>query len=198
MPAALPGSTCRCPGRVQQRVPGNGRRFTPQTNRINYAPLVAFMETCATMASNKNGIVVHVDLRVNGVDKKLLAVGPKIARRLMRKALKAVGNFWVPLVKAAAPDLLGDLKDSIGMKARTKKGGTIGIVEVGPDMRHPRSDGKSSVGPGIYALWVEFGLRLKQYAANPFMRRVYDSTAEKAQAIFAETLRDGLEETLKD
>lgn len=145
--------------------------------------------------ANRNVVTVKVNL--NGVDKKLLEVGPKLARKSMRKALRAVGTKWVEEVKSRVPVLEGDLKNSIVAKVSTGKDGTNGRVAVGPNLRFKRTDGKKSVGPGVYAMWVEFGLKKKKYPAHPFMRPCFDSTKEKVVELFADTLREGLEEIVK-
>jgi hypothetical protein len=36
------------------------------------------------------------------------------------------------------------------------------LTQVGPAADAPRTDGKDSVGPGIYGMWVEFGLKKKR------------------------------------
>ena len=147
-----------------------------------------------------------VTVKVTGLEnvvQKMREVGPKISRGLIRQALKDVGEMWVERAQAEAPEDDGDLIDSIKAKVTTRaenKDGAanipVGAVEVGPTMTR-RSDGKDSVGPGIYGMWVEFGLKHKKYPKNPFMRRTYDATAEKAVDLFAETLANGLDEALQ-
>jgi HK97 gp10 family phage protein len=153
--------------------------------------------------NNKNQIVCKVDLQMNGVAEKLEDLGPKIGRKLLRKALKAAGAIWVEEVKQRAPTLLGDLRDAIAMRVRTKKSrknprAITGSVEVGPDISKRRSDDKKSVGPGIYAMWVEYGLLRRKYPAEPFMRPTYDGTVAQVEAKFADVMRDGLEEAIKN
>jgi HK97 gp10 family phage protein len=85
------------------------------------------------------------------------------------------------------------------VKTRKDKNGDVGgSVEVGPAMNARRTDGKDSVGPGIYAMWVEFGLKRKLYPAQPFMRPTFDATAEKAVKLFSDTLKEALEEIAKE
>ena len=137
---------------------------------------------------------------MGGVAEKLKELGPKLARRGLRKALNTVGDYWVPEVQQRAPVLLGDLRNSIIKKVKTRKNkeGDVGwSVEVGPAMNAPRTDGKDSVGPGIYAMWVEFGLK-KIYPKQPFMRPTFDATSEKVVKLFSETLKEALEEIAKE
>lgn len=141
---------------------------------------------------------------LQGVCEKMLSIEPKIARKLLRKSLKNVGAFWVDAVKSHVPVLRGDLKDSIIAKVSTRKGKAetsglpTGIVTVGPGYGVKRSDNKKSVPPGVYGMWVEFGLHAKRYKKEPFMRPAFDSTGQQAVDVFADTLRNGLEDALKD
>ena len=147
-------------------------------------------------------IVCKCTVNMNGVDKKLLDVEPKIARKLLRKALTNVGEFWVPQVQSRVPVLEGDLKESIHAVVRTRKasektaGLPTGSVKVGPCYGTPRSDGKHSVPPGVYGMWIEFGKT--NYTRHPFLRPAFDSTVQTAIETFAETLRSGLADALKD
>ena len=147
------------------------------------------------------GIKITVKVNLDGADRKLMSLEPKIQRSLMRTALKAVGVYWVEVVKSRVPVLIGDLKNSIISRVRTRKssrGTVVGEVQVGPGTV-PRTDNhRNSVGPSIYASWVEFGLKTKEYPKQPFMRPAFDATAEKAIELFADTLREGLADALKD
>jgi hypothetical protein len=66
-------------------------------------------------------IECKVDL--SGLEGRLIELGPKLARKGMRKALSQVGKFWVGEVKSRVPVDLGDLKDSVIARVSTKKGG---------------------------------------------------------------------------
>jgi HK97 gp10 family phage protein len=139
-----------------------------------------------------------------GVSEGLLGLEQKIARNLLRKALKNVGTFWVDAVKSHVPVLDGDLRDSIAAKVTTRKGKAktgglpVGSVTVGPSFI-ARSDGKNSVGPGVYGMFVEFGLKnKKKYKKHAFLRPTFDSTKETVVDVFADTLRNGLADALKN
>lgn len=139
-----------------------------------------------------------------GVSSGLLGLEQKIARKLLRKSLKTVGVFWVDAVKSHVPVLRGDLRESIIAKVSTRKasakssGLPTGVVTVGPGYGVKRSDDKKSVPPGVYGMWVEFGLKTKKYPKEPFMRPAFDSTGQQAVDVFAETMRSGLEAAIKD
>ena len=151
------------------------------------------------MNNYKNAINIGVTVDRGSIAEKLQSLEPKIVRRSFRKALKAVGTFWVAEMKAKVPVLDGDLRNAIAMKintrTRTRKGvkSPSGKVEVGPRLDYPRSDGKKSVGPGVYGRFIEFGLKRKVFPAQPFARPVYDATADKAVQMFADILSADLE-----
>src|SRR6185503_869170 len=151
--------------------------------------------------ANRNGFAVKVDLKLNDVDQKLRDIGPKLARKGLRKALNAVKSYWVPEMKSRVPVDTGALRDSIIGAIKTKKdknGEVSGTLWVGPAADAPRTDGKKSAGPGVFAKWVEFGLKRKKYPAHPFARPTLDATGDKAVSIFSETLKEVLEEIAKE
>jgi|GEM_PF-3988194 len=153
--------------------------------------------------ANRNGFAVKVDIKGLGdcVD-KMRELGPKLARKGLRRALNKVGDFWVPEVQSRVPVHSGDLKNSIRKAVKTRKdktGEISGTVWVGPAADAPRTDGKDSVGPGVYGMWVEFGLKKKKkYPAQPYMRPTLDATGDKAVKLFGDTLKDVLEEIAKE
>jgi HK97 gp10 family phage protein len=131
---------------------------------------------------------IGVKVNLNGVDQKLKDVGPKLARRAMRKALRSVGTMWMQAIQAKVPVLTDELRDSIGVKIRTRKYGRAGSVSVGPTW----GDGPTDESPGLYGKFVEFGTKVADYPKQPFMRPVFDATQDKAVEMFAAVLRDEL------
>jgi HK97 gp10 family phage protein len=153
------------------------------------------------MSNNVGNVTVKIT-GLKEVMQTLGEIGPKLARRSLRKALNAVGDYWVPEVQSRTPDVDGALRDSIAKKVTTRavgkdSGDLTGTVEVGPELHAKRRDNKKSVGPGIYGMWVEFSLKTRKYLAHPFMRPTFDATADKAVEIFAKTLQDELEDAVK-
>jgi hypothetical protein len=148
-------------------------------------------------------ITVRVDL--HGLEEELLAIGPRIAKRLLRRALRSVGRAWVDIVKSFAPtgDVVkakqgpeytpGGLKACIDFKVVTNSSETAGTVTVGPT----NVKGGPKRSPGVYALFVEFGLKAKEFAMHPFMRPAFDGSAERIIQLFADGLREDLEEAVK-
>jgi HK97 gp10 family phage protein len=150
----------------------------------------------------KDIITCTVDL--GGISERLLDLEPKITRRLLRKSLKVVGKFWVDEAKSRTPVLLGDLRDSMTSVVKTRSGAKTadglptGSVQVGPGFID-RTDGReTSVSPGVYGMFVEFGLKAKKYPTQPFMRPTFDSTSDQAVELFADTMKSGLADALKD
>ncbi len=153
------------------------------------------------MATNRNGLSVKVDIKGLGdCVERMQDLGPKLARKGLRKALNAVGTYWVGEMKSRVPVDSGSLRDSIIKAVKTKKdrnGEIAGTVWVGPAMNAPRRDDRDSVGPGIFGLWVEMGLKRKKYRPIPFARPTLDATGDKAVKLFADTLKEVLEEIAK-
>jgi len=141
-------------------------------------------------------VTVKVDF--GGIAEKLDELGPKLARKALRKGVTAVGNMWVTEMKSRVHVDSGDLRDSIAKKVTTtKKGDALSArVVVGPtyDSKNGKP-GDSSQSPGTYALFEEFGT--KSMPASPFMRPTFDSTAEKAVQLLADTLRSDLDEVVR-
>jgi HK97 gp10 family phage protein len=148
-----------------------------------------------------DGIKTTVKVDLHGTEEELLAVGPRIAKRLLRRALQAVGEVWKAALRDAVPVDTGALRDSINYKVQTRKSDQAGTVTVGPSFdtngAETKSEGNSNQSPGVYGMFVEFGLKKKQYKNTPFMRPTFDSSAEAIIDYFAKNLRDDLEAAIK-
>jgi len=153
------------------------------------------------MASD-GGMKITCSVNLHGLEQDLKEVGPKIGRRLFRKALKSVGQLWVEDLKFRVPVDEGDLRESIAASVTVRNKGklTVGAVTCGPsyDKTSPRHGSGRTENPGIYGLFVEFGLKKKLYKFTPFMRPTFDTTAERMVQVFADGLREDLEAALKD
>jgi HK97 gp10 family phage protein len=99
-------------------------------------------------------------------------------------------------MKSRVPVDTGSLRDSIIKQVKTKKdknGEVSGSVTVVPEYTS-----LGSQDPGVYAMFVEFGVtRRPNYPAQPFARPTLDATGDKAVKLFADTLKDVLEEIAK-
>lgn len=142
-------------------------------------------------------ITVSVDL--HGLEEDLISLGPKIAKRLFRRALSVVGQAWKEALQAKVPRDSGDLANSIDFVVKTSPKNDFGSVTVGPtyDTKVMKNSSSTSESPGVYGMFVEFGLKLKKYAFTPFMRPTFDGSAERMVELFAENLREDLEDAIK-
>lgn len=143
---------------------------------------------------------VAATVNLNGLEKALQELGPKLARKALRKAVKQVGEMWESEMKARVPVDSGDLKDSIKYKITAKKGKqgepSTMKVSVGPAFgTTSRNEGDGSQQPGVYGMFEEFGT--KKSTPHPFMRPTFDATADKAVQIFVATLRADLDDVVK-
>lgn len=143
-------------------------------------------------------ITCKVDL--HGVEEDLLRLGPKIAKRLLRKALKAVGIVAVEAIKAHVPVDSGDLRDSIGYVIKTSGKQDSASMQIGPtyDKKAAKAAKNTSESPGVYGMFVEFGVKSRKYKKTPYMRPTFDVSADRWVQVFAENLREDLEEAVKD
>jgi HK97 gp10 family phage protein len=141
---------------------------------------------------------VKVTVDFGNIPEKLRDLGPKLARKALRRAVGKVGDMWVAEAKSRVPVESGDLRESIDKKISTsKKGNNLSAtVSVGPTYNtKSRKPGDSSQQPGTYGLFVELGT--KSMRPVPFLRPMFDATGDKAIEILADTLREDLNETVK-
>jgi HK97 gp10 family phage protein len=146
-------------------------------------------------------IVVGCEVKgIKELELRLRSIGPKLAKKTMRGALRAVGKFWVEDVKGRVPVDTGDLQSSIAGTVRIRRAGkgAIGTVTVGPrfDKKSTNRPGDMSQSPGVYGQFVEFGT--DKMAAQPFLRPAFDATADRVIELFAEKMREGLAEVAAD
>jgi HK97 gp10 family phage protein len=136
---------------------------------------------------------VKCRVNLNGVEEELIALGPRIAKRLLRRSLRAVGQSMIDAIKPGVPVDSGALKDSITMKVRTNPREDAGSVIVGPEYTS-----LGSQDPGVYAMFVEFGVKSRPgYPVRPFMRNAFDSNAQKWILEFANKLQADLANAVK-
>ena len=135
-----------------------------------------------------------------GIEEKLQELGPKLARKALRKAVGQVGDMWVREMKSRVPVDSGDLRESIDKLVSTKKGkggaASSAKVSVGPMFdTNDTNVGDSTQQPAVYGLFVEFGTKTTH--AEPWMRPTFDATAEKAVQLLADVLREDLDDVVK-
>jgi HK97 gp10 family phage protein len=145
-------------------------------------------------------VTCKVDL--NGLERKIQDLGPKLSRKILRKAVAAVGAMWIEEMQARVPTDTGDLRESISMKVTTKAGKqgapSHAKVQVGPAwdvfVKGTKSQ-ESSQQAAIYAMFSEFGT--KHEPARPWMRPTFDATKQKAVDIFVDILTENLDDAVK-
>ena len=141
---------------------------------------------------------VDVTVDFGDVAEKLKELGPKLARKALRRAVSKVGDLWVSEAKSRVHIDSGDLRDSIAKKVSTSKKANAlsATVTVGPMFdTKSRKPGDSSQSPAVYGLFEEFGT--KKMPPAPWLRPTFDATADKAVQLVADTLADDLVDVVK-
>jgi HK97 gp10 family phage protein len=140
---------------------------------------------------------VTVTINLNGLEEKLIQLGPKLAKSTLRKALRESSKLFVEGAKSRAAVDTGDLRESIVSKVTMKGNEEKGIATVGPSMIAGLKGSAYTQSPGFYGRFVEFGVPSRQIPPAPFLRPTFDADGDKVVAKFAEVLRAGLEEAAK-
>jgi HK97 gp10 family phage protein len=156
-------------------------------------------------------VQVHVNKAdLDDIRQQLDQLSPRLAKRMVRSAFKKAGEFLRDMMRSNAPVLAdktdnkdaipGELRDSIDFKISTGRSGARGrdanaldrvYMKIGPKWITKKN---KTMNPGLYALFVEFGLLAKHYVSKPFARPTFDSGAERALNIIADDLRESLPE----
>jgi len=132
---------------------------------------------------------------LKGVEDALSQAGPKLAKRALRKALVAGAELFEASAKKNAPVLAkatrrrrpGELRDAIDMSVKLSGKQESGVARVG--IR--RGKGKGPDSPAVWASLVEFGSI--HGAAQPFMRPAFEQAKNRAQEVFTDEIRKGVE-----
>ena len=132
---------------------------------------------------------------LKGVEDALSQAGPKLAKRSLRKALVAGADSFEAAAKKNAPVLAkaspnrqpGELRDAIDMTVKLSGKQESGIARVG--IR--RGKGNGSQSPSVWGSFVEFGSI--HGAAQPFMRPAFAQAKTRAQEVFTDEIRKGVE-----
>ena len=132
---------------------------------------------------------------LKGVEDALSQAGPKLAKRALRKALVAGADLFEAAAKKNAPVLAkatgrrqpGELRDAIDMTVKLSGTKESGVARVGIS----RSKGKGPDSPAAWASFVEFGSI--HGAAQPFMRPAFEQAKNRAQEVFTDEIKKGVE-----
>ena len=132
---------------------------------------------------------------LKGVEDALSQAGPKLAKRALRKALVAGAEQFEAAAKKNAPVLAkatarrqpGELRDAIDMSVKLSGTQESGVARVG--IRHGKEKGADS--PAVWGSFVEFGS--VHGAAQPFMRPAFEQAKNRAQEVFTDEIKKGVE-----
>lgn len=169
-------------------------------------------------------MAIRIDVQVTGtlnLKKELDDFSGSIQRRIIRPALEKVGAYFVGVIQEnihPAHDTDGVLKGSIGYSRPTVSvRAQQGRILIGPRMMGSAHHDLNSAttDPGIYALWVEYGLKnpreagkrsgkkdkkagqVPNFTPQPFMRPAFDQGAETAIEVFRDAVNEGIESRQK-
>lgn len=116
------------------------------------------------------------------VKKKLLALDKKLAKTLLKKAMRAALKPMKAAVKASVPVESGDLQKAVKIRANKKSRTSFGVsVGIGD---------RDFVGKQYYAAMVEFGTSKQPPQGN--LRKAFDATKDQSIQIAINTLKSGL------
>ena len=132
---------------------------------------------------------------LKGVEDALSQAGPKLAKRALRKALVAGAEQFEAAAKKNAPVLAketarrqpGELRDAIDMNVKLSGTQESGVARVG--IRRGKEKGTDS--PAVWGSFVEFGSI--HGAAQPFMRPAFEQAKARAQEVFTDEIKKGVE-----
>jgi HK97 gp10 family phage protein len=132
---------------------------------------------------------------LQGVEDALAQAGPKLAKRVIRKGLKAGGEIMLEAVKDLTPVAIegtpqrkpGELRDAMTTKMKLSPKEESGYLIVGAEYK--KEDGNQS--PGVYNSFVEFGS--VHGPAQPHMRPGFDQSNKHALDAFTATVREGVD-----
>jgi len=127
-------------------------------------------------------IDVKVKMNAEEIVMNLEKLEKKIQRKFVRKAMREGAKVLLNEARARVPVRTGNLKKSLGINTRTKKGNIEMYVS-------PRKGGKYD---GYYGLFVELGT--KKMSARPFLRPAFEAKGEEAVKVFRNTLKRLLDE----
>lgn len=138
---------------------------------------------------------IKIDVKgLQGIEDALAQAGPKLAKRVLRKGLKAGGEVLLEAVKGLTPVATqgtpqrepGELRDAMAMKIKLSAKEESGYCIIGAEYK--KEDGNQS--PGVYNSFVEFGS--VHGPPQPHMRPGFDQANRRALDAFTETVREGV------
>ena len=130
--------------------------------------------------------MMRMDIKITGIkqiEKKLSGMETKIARKVVRQALKKAAKPILAAAKRNAPVKTGALKKSLRVRVMKKKKHRYGVMVA--------TSAKWFTGETFYAAFVEYGT--KHLPARPFLRPAMDSQKTAAEKILKQEILSGIE-----
>jgi HK97 gp10 family phage protein len=118
------------------------------------------------------------------LERKLLSFEPKLAKKIVRTALRDGAKLILEAAKANVPVATGALRDSLKVRAMRKRRFTYGIMVA--------TAAGWFKGEQFYGAFVEFGT--SRLAARPFVRPAFDSEKDAAEKTIVDGIRQGIEQ----
>lgn len=142
---------------------------------------------------------VTCTVNLNGIEEKLNEIGPQLAKKYLRKAMKAGMQLIVDDAKAHVPVDTGALRDSIVSVATLSAKQDSGRCAVGPsqDPGVKKSGQDFDQSPALYGMLIEFGVPSRHIERVPWLRPAFDAQADNVVVKFVEVLAEGLAEVTK-
>lgn len=124
------------------------------------------------------------------LEKALVKLGPKVSRSVTNKAMTAARKPVVKAIRGGAPKSDGDLKKSIGHKAKTYKRNTTRLNIIGARSKTINRDGRRK-NPALYAHLVEFGTKPHGIGSGKVLTLTTKSHGRNAAGQYATTSSSG-------
>lgn len=131
---------------------------------------------------------LRVTYKLEGAEtlfKDLEAMGDRIAKKGLRKALREGGRPFLRQAKLNVPVRSGALKKSLKLRAGRRSRVWMSYVVT----TSKESKGNLFVGKHYYAGFVEFGAPRRGLMPSGFLRRAFESRKEESKKIVADELR---------
>jgi HK97 gp10 family phage protein len=144
------------------------------------------------------------EIRIQGLDelqRELESLAPKLAKRTVRRSLRAGANVIKAAIVQLAPKRSGFLSEHVDVRTRLKRDDLAGTAFVGPNNRETYPDEPAKIRkrdkekrPRTAALvtrFLEFGTR--KMAKRPFLTQAADASERAAVDAVVERLKDDLD-----
>lgn len=142
------------------------------------------------MASNRFDMGM---LGAPALEKALAALPDKLERKILIRAMRQVGKFYMALAKARAPRDTGKLGATMKVRSLKRRKGRVGVMIQTGTRTQLGIDPKQR---GYYPAHTEFGHRDRagvHHPANPYMRTSLKTGESAIFAILRQEIDNGIE-----